>query len=61
MNTGLVLHNGAMDGVYSFLYLNPINNIGVIAFSNTPENSFGEVRTELRTFEKQIKPAANMR
>jgi len=50
-----------MDGVYSFLYLNPINNIGVFAFSNTPENSFGEVRTELRTFEKQLMPTANKR
>ena len=57
-NAGLILHNGAMDGVYSFLYLNPENNIGVIAFSNTPENSFGEVRTELRTLEKQIVPVA---
>ena len=48
-----------MDGVYSFLYLNPIKNTGVIAFSNTPENSFGAVRSELRSFEKQIKPVAN--
>ena len=58
---GLILHNGAMDGVYSFLYLNPINKIGVIAFSNTTDNSFGAVRTELRTFEKQIMPAAYKR
>ena len=50
---GLRLHNGAMDGVYSFLYLNPETNIAAIAFCNLPDNSFGEIRSEIRSFEKE--------
>lgn len=49
----LRLHNGVMDGVYSFLYLNPENNVAVIAFCNTPDNSFGTIRRKLRAFEKE--------
>lgn len=50
----LRLHNGAMDGVYSFLYINPETNIAAIAFCNLPDNSFGEIRSEIRKFEKSL-------
>ena len=49
-----------MDGEYSFLHLNPENMLGVVTFSNTPDNSYGEIRSEIRKLEKQI-PTGNKR
>jgi len=50
----LRLHNGGMDGVYSFLYINPETNVAAIAFCNLPDNSFGTIRSEIRKFEKTL-------
>lgn len=58
---GLRLHKGGSIGVYSILYFNPTNNIGVISYCNLAHPDFGKIVNTIREFEKKLrkKPAAN--
>jgi len=52
---GYRLHKGGSIGVYSILYFNPINDIGVISYCNLAHPDFGKIVNNIRKFEEKIK------
>ena len=48
---GLILHKGGSIGVFSILYFNPENNIGVIAYCNLADGDFGKIVNLAREYE----------
>lgn len=59
--TGVRLHKGGSIGVFSILYFNPTNNIGVISYCNLAHPDFGKIVNTISDFEERLikKPAAN--
>ena len=51
---GYRLHKGGSIGVYSILYFNPINNIGVISYCNLAHPDFGKIVNSLEEFQEKI-------
>jgi len=60
---GYRLHKGGSIGVYSILYFNPINDIGVISYCNLAHPDFGKIVNIIKNFEENIKkvPADNIK
>ncbi len=58
---GLRLHKGGSIGVYSLLYFNPKNDIGMVSYCNLAHPDFGKIVNTIRNFEKKLskKPAAD--
>ena len=54
-NPGLRLHKGGSIGVYSILYFNPKNNIGVVSYCNLAHPDFGKIVNIIKDFEGKIK------
>lgn len=52
---GYRLHKGGSIGVYSILYFNPINDIGVISYCNLAHPDFGKIVNTIKKFEENIK------
>jgi len=52
---GYRLHKGGSIGVYSILYFNPKNSIGVISYCNLAHPDFGKVVNTIKQFEENIK------
>ena len=51
---GIVLHKGGSIGVYSILYFNPKNKMGVIAYCNLAHPEFGKIVNLVRKYEVKI-------
>jgi CubicO group peptidase (beta-lactamase class C family) len=54
-----VSHIGGNDGVYSFLYFNPITKRGAFAHTNLRDNSFGEILSIVRKYEEKNNSNSN--
>ena len=52
---GYRLHKGGSIGVYSILYFNPTNDIGVISYCNLAHPDFGKIVNTIKKFEENIK------
>ena len=51
---GIRLHKGGSIGVYSILYFNPKNDVGVITYCNLAHPDFGKIVNAIREFEKNL-------
>jgi len=54
---GYRLHKGGSIGVFSILYFNPMNDIGVISYCNLAHPDFGKIVNTIKNFEENIKEA----
>ena len=52
---GYRFHKGGSLGVYSILYFNPRNDIGVISYCNLAHPDFGKIVNTIKNFEENIK------
>lgn len=52
---GYRIHKGGSIGVFSMLYFNPANDIGIISFCNLAHPDFGEIVNTLNEFQENIK------
>ena len=59
---GYRLHKGGSIGVFSILYFNPENDIGVISYCNLAHPDFGKIVNAIKNFEENINevPADNI-
>lgn len=52
---GYRLHKGGSIGVFSLIYFNPANDIGVVSYCNLAHPDFGEIVNTIKEFEENIK------
>jgi len=52
--SGIILHFGGNNGVYAFLYFNPMTKKGALAYCNLRDNSFGELLTIIKMYEEKM-------
>jgi CubicO group peptidase (beta-lactamase class C family) len=53
-SSGIVLHLGGNNGVYSVIYFNPKTKKGALAYSNLRDNSFGELFAIINKYEEKM-------
>ena len=53
-SSGIVLHFGGNNGVYSFIYFNPKTKKGALAYCNLRDNSFGELLAIIKKYEEKM-------
>jgi len=52
---GYRIHKGGSIGVFSILYFNPKNDIGVVSFCNLAHPDFGQIVNTIQNFEANVK------